>query len=514
MRDSDVDVPPSPQPVVWSDDQWEGAIDVVGRSGIFEAPSVEIDAVRIQQVLASAPRGDDDKALLKSVDCAGSRFTGDAVFSYLTFQGASDFSRASFAGGADFSMVSFGPSVNFTEAHFAADTSFESASFPGGALFDRTEFEGPLNFFGLTFLGEVWFVKASFGRADYFSLEGNKVVFNGATFSHYILVDVTGEEIDFSHAHFEQGCTIHVCEAEVILEYALFAGPSTLAGYSARTSSPPESSRALVQPRILSLRHAFASNLTLANLDLSSCLFAGAHHLHETAIEPDCTFAPTPARLRYTRRQTLAEEHMWRAEQASRAAKRRIQLPRWLQRGAWRKVDYFASERGGWLPPELQATWLIERGLPAETPSARRIAGIYRALRKGLEEGKNEPGAADFYYGEMEMRRKSATLLSAERVLLALYWALSGYALRASRALLALFIVVVVFAALLRSFGFANTHSYGQLLIYSVGTSARIETGPADQLTTAGEALHIALGIVGPLLYGLTLLSIRGRVKR
>ncbi|MFZ1177322.1 MAG: hypothetical protein WAO15_13855, partial [Mycobacterium sp.] len=30
---------------------------------------------------------------------------------------------------------------------------------------------------------------------------------------------------------------------------------------------------------------------------------------------------------------------------------------------------------------------------------------IYRDLRKGLEEAKNEPGAADFYYGEMEMRR-------------------------------------------------------------------------------------------------------------
>ena len=36
---------------------------------------------------------------------------------------------------------------------------------------------------------------------------------------------------------------------------------------------------------------------------------------------------------------------------------------------------------------------------------AVEIAGIYRDLRKGLEDAKNEPGAADFYYGEMEMRR-------------------------------------------------------------------------------------------------------------
>ena len=34
-----------------------------------------------------------------------------------------------------------------------------------------------------------------------------------------------------------------------------------------------------------------------------------------------------------------------------------------------------------------------------------QIAGLYRALRKGHEDAKDEPGAADFYYGEMEMRR-------------------------------------------------------------------------------------------------------------
>jgi DNA invertase Pin-like site-specific DNA recombinase len=36
---------------------------------------------------------------------------------------------------------------------------------------------------------------------------------------------------------------------------------------------------------------------------------------------------------------------------------------------------------------------------------ARAESDIYRALRKAQEDKKNEPGAADFYYGEMEMRR-------------------------------------------------------------------------------------------------------------
>ena len=34
-----------------------------------------------------------------------------------------------------------------------------------------------------------------------------------------------------------------------------------------------------------------------------------------------------------------------------------------------------------------------------------RLAAVYRELRKGREDAKDEPGAADFYYGEMEMRR-------------------------------------------------------------------------------------------------------------
>jgi hypothetical protein len=34
-----------------------------------------------------------------------------------------------------------------------------------------------------------------------------------------------------------------------------------------------------------------------------------------------------------------------------------------------------------------------------------RLAVLYRQLRKAQEDAKNEPGAADFYYGEMEMRR-------------------------------------------------------------------------------------------------------------
>jgi hypothetical protein len=66
-------------------------------------------------------------------------------------------------------------------------------------------------------------------------------------------------------------------------------------------------------------------------------------------------------------------------------------------------------------------------------------------LRKGRQDAKDEPGAADFYYGEMEMRRHARGSASnrrrassrgrVERGILTAYWLVSGYGLRAWRAL-------------------------------------------------------------------------------
>lgn len=84
---------------------------------------------------------------------------------------------------------------------------------------------------------------------------------------------------------------------------------------------------------------------------------------------------------------------------------------------------------------------------------------MYRELRKGREDAKEELGAADFYYGEMAMRRQAAR--GVERWLLTGYWAVSGYGLRASRAVAAFLIVVVVFAGLLYGWGFQSPSPSG-----------------------------------------------------
>jgi len=147
-----------------------------------------------------------------------------------------------------------------------------------------------------------------------------------------------------------------------------------------------------------------------------------------------------------------------------------------------------------------------------------RLAVLYRQLRKAQEDAKNEPGAADFYYGEMEMRRLAQHTPGAERLILTLYWAVAGYGLRASRALLTLFIVVVGATGLLWAAGFNGAHP--QLMetgVYTMLSALSVEGGTSQltaHLSLVGDLARAVLRILSPILIGLALLSIRNRVKR
>jgi uncharacterized protein YjbI with pentapeptide repeats len=191
-----------------------------------------------------------------------------------------------------------------------------------------------------------------------------------------------------------------------------------------------------------------------------------------------------------------------------------------------------------------------DSGIPSVEPDPEpaQIAPLYRALRKGREDQQDAPGAADFYYGEMEMRRFSSGTNSkpdardrGEGLLLTVYWLISGYALRPSRAAIALAVTIAVFASLFNAVGFTSDAArvrvrgvtpQGALVyesvqarsslasdligagIYSAGVATAILGAPERSLTRTGNVLHILLRILGPILIGLMLLSVRGRVKR
>ncbi|GLZ28157.1 hypothetical protein Lesp02_03470 [Lentzea sp. NBRC 105346] len=170
-----------------------------------------------------------------------------------------------------------------------------------------------------------------------------------------------------------------------------------------------------------------------------------------------------------------------------------------------------------------------------------------------FEDAKNEAGAGDFYYGEMEARRHALSTRRGERALLATYWMLSGYGQRAGRALVAIVLLVVILFALLTQFGLPDNTTLQQM----TGTIPPAVAGQTQQVTLEvrpapatlppqgqrwttdrmSKAIRIALGSVvfrdtdqkltpagtwtvmagrafGPLLLALTALAIRTRVKR
>jgi hypothetical protein len=133
---------------------------------------------------------------------------------------------------------------------------------------------------------------------------------------------------------------------------------------------------------------------------------------------------------------------------------------------------------------------------------------LYRALRKGREDTKDEPGAADFYYGEMEMRRLArrpvnpigagrigaASRGRVERWILTAYWLV--YGLRAWRAVAGLAVVTALFAVAFHFVGLAvppRPVSYWTSLLYAFRAVRDYERLPAHHETYIYWAMIIVM---------------------
>jgi uncharacterized protein YjbI with pentapeptide repeats len=439
----------------------------------------------------------------------GARFSGDRMFAGTTLREA-NFSHATFEGDQLFLGAVFEQDATFTGASFTGEYPFYGAAFASGgtALFNHARFDALRSFGPILVPGTLGLYRACF--------------------MSYTRLEVSANMLFAAQTQFLAGAELRAAPADIALDATLFAGPSLVVGVNTSLGPPARSllrgwlgipfgpatepSLALwdkekivllrwgQRPRLLSLRAAEVGKLALSNLDLQACRFEGALGLDNMRIEPTCTFASTPPG-RYSIRDVIAEEHEWRYHRGQK---------RQSQSGAWYGVEVRGSQRSVDLLGEP------ERLRPEQ------IASIYRQLRKAREDSKDQPGAADFYYGEMEMRRHTplrtesragARLTSrGEHVLLSLYWLTSGYGLRASRALAALAVTVLAFAVLLFLFGL-KTPDFGTALLQSA-EGATLRSGDQELLTGVGKGLQLALRLLGPVFFGLAVLSLRGRVQR
>ena len=277
-----------------------------------------------------------------------------------------------------------------------------------------------------------------------------------------------GRLIEFYRCQFSQGGVLRCDSPE--LQVTLCDAPKALTissgGEDRRTS-------------LTSLDGTNVENFVLSRLDLSRTVFAGCMNLDKVRIEGASEFGRQPFRIG-SRREVIREELLTRASNSKR----------------WQKKVGARSTEG------VEASW-------------RSVAATYRALRKSREDGKDEPGGADFYYGEMEMRRKAARFPSIEKTLLTAYWLVAGYALRAWRSFLFLVTLLTGLAFVLSRFGFNGTQhpnwfdAARQLSLVSVGIQR-----PPDALNAIGDTVLLAGRLAVPALIALTIFALRGRVKR
>jgi uncharacterized protein YjbI with pentapeptide repeats len=392
-----------------------------------------------------------------------------------TFQGWADFRKARFYVGADFGGTRFEGRARFGWARFGTPRRLARGSFDG-ARFTRARSFGPMLGWGTISL-------------DRASFEGN------------VRIGVSALTVSCVRTLFLSRTTLEVRFADIVLDDAEFGLPSVVAGAKEPleeydTDRPLDDAhlRALMRllarraggeedwawrPRVWSLQRANVGNLTLSDVDLSICRFAGAHNLDK---------------LRFEGADFQTVENVW---------------------GVGRR-----------------AVWEELKLEPDDPGEAERIARTYRALRKGREDNKDEPGAADFYYGEMEMRRKarrrkedppSAKRTSrTEWLVLWLYRLVSGYGLRSTRALIWLLVTVGLCAWGFQAFGFRPDQNYWRSLLFSVESAPSLfrpptpgtEDGTKIVLSTGGHILQMVLRLLGPLFFGLALLALRARVKR
>ena len=564
-----------------SPDLVAAALRTQHEGGVLDLRGVSIDRPLLAACLAAGTSSDGTTAL-EQVRFDWATFEGPVALVDVTFRGETGFTGTTFRTTASFTACSFERSPSFQGATFGGAVTFSGVEFRRGALFESAVFERDLQLADTTFRREPSFRRASFAAvtllggvfrrganfeqcvfggtltarqvrfpgdttfagATFAAVEIDGVValaelkFDGATATAPFLAQGAARILTCRGTQFREPATFELRRSEVVLDNANFAAPSVvtigdptpgeeelLSGW---TAIDPDSAQRSERPRILSLQRSNVENLTLGQVDLRACRFFGAYNLAKLSIEAADAFGTTPASRRWTRRQTIAEEHEWR----------RVHGP-----------DAEAWYQGAIASPP---------GIVAVKPLvASDVATLYRALRRGREDEKDEPGAADFYYGEMEMRRHawrdakapgaadelgSAAKRRAEHATLTAYWAVSGYGLRASRALLLLAAVLALLTVALHAYGFQDRvrpfarpadvqRSQGLAFpppadeivagltsadawAFSVGTATSVIGAPESQLTSLGRVFRIVLRIMGPLLIALALLAIRGRVKR
>ncbi len=410
----------------------------------------------------SAQFGNEEFGVTTFADCA---FSKDASWRNARFYGALALDGVSFAAAADLT------DIEVVRAQFVRDRSdmaLASCAFQSSRVSIGSQFTLRVTVEGQAKLSDVVLSKVpdSIAISASDSVQIRRV--GAEDFCVIELSSKTVSEID--RLQLKVGGEVRVSSPETKLTNCSFA-EAAVVSTTARDGQSPS---------LETVSGTNCKNLALSGFGFQRTRFLGATNVDQLTITGDFPLATTSGFR--ARRRFIADEALARAHRGSK---------------------YWSSQ------------------LPARSASEERsvhlreVAALYRALRKGREDQRDEAGSADFYYGEMEMRRMSAAD-TVERLIVGLYWLLSGYGLRAWRA------ICILGAAILGSSLFLMASplrlneappEFGAALMFSLQSSISL-SGPPTLYTSSAQSIQLGLRVIAPVLIALSVLAVRARVKR
>jgi uncharacterized protein YjbI with pentapeptide repeats len=430
-----------------------------------------------------------------------------ADFSDATFKERAVFSRATFKKMAHFDRSTFVGEANFLNGTFEGLATFHDAIFKESATFSDATFKELATFHGAIFEGQAILEsdrKAIFGYATF----KGKADFSRATFK---------ELADFSRATFEELADFDRATFEEVNFYrATFKGEADFSG------------------------------ATFEEVSFEDVTFEEEAYLDRTTFKREAYFRGPETFSR------VADFQFARIEKPELFSFHRGRLrPSWFINVDPRRFDFtevqWPGQPGGpkvTLDDEIRS--LQNRNIQASYNPYILLAQACRRLSANAEDNREYPIANEFHYWSMDAVRKGSwnhlkdlslrALLKKETwydigehfdLITTLYWALSGYGVRATRAFWILFAIWLMFAALyfllVKSSPFwvfaapdiwQGIDYARQAAVYSLSALVRLNPRPQSEELNWFQTLVTVEGILGPLQIALLVLAIRRKVMR
>jgi len=497
-----------------SEETWEGS----GEFCIFHDPSPEKDADLFKKMLKEQMQTETrihrfiGYHFPRNWDFSGNEFGFNVYFNGASFGEDASFSKASFQRSADFSDVTFQGDANFRGATFQK-AKFSGTVFYRKADFNNVTFQEDVDFSNTTFQKDVDFYKATFQEikfnfsnfhenADFnqavFQKNVNfyKITFHSAIFNRVIFQEdvnfgeaVFQEDVDFNEAIFRGRASFYntifhreACfwgvtfESHSCFNFAAFQGDADFWGANFREV---EFSGSIFHKNAKFRDVAFQGDadfkaviaresFDLVSKQVSSILdFRGAKFFFVGSVTANLK----KARFYRTHLQNVAFVNC-----------------------SWPKNSIIYEEK------EMKDTGI----------SFKELETIYRDLKRNMQNHGDHSKAGEFYYREMEMRRKGAAKIR-ERLGFKVYKSLAGYGERYWNTAAISGFIILFFAFL---YGISDCLQYSivnpclyqeivDVVYFSFVTFTTLGLGDITPLTTLGKILICLEAVIGAFMIAL-----------